>query len=133
MLTEYFSETGCFVMNEFCVVNLSKRMASFLLFLSCFDSIVYCKYISYVLPSFLPINILFSCKNPSVRIITTMIVKSQTAFESLYLWKEKLAILLTIAMSFLFYILPMIYSFNNIVDTPEPECGGKWNNYIDFI
>ena len=29
---------------EFMIVNLSKTMASFLLFLSCFDSVVYCKW-----------------------------------------------------------------------------------------
>ena len=30
-------------MNEFSSTNLSKRMASFLLFLSCFDSLIYCE------------------------------------------------------------------------------------------
>ena len=33
-------------MREFMTINLSKRMATFLLFLSCFDSLVYCKYFS---------------------------------------------------------------------------------------
>ena len=31
-------------MQEFMTINLSKTMATFLLFLSCLDSMVYCKY-----------------------------------------------------------------------------------------
>ena len=32
-------------MQEFMTINLSRSMATFLLFLSCFDSLVYCKYL----------------------------------------------------------------------------------------
>ena len=40
---------GIFTMLDFDLsTNLSKRMASFLFFLSCFDSLVYCEYLILV-------------------------------------------------------------------------------------